>query len=39
MGEHLTEAEAQALARFGVDDGTTRTIREVASMLGVTSRV
>ena len=37
MGEHLTEAEAQALSlRFGVDDGTTRTIREVASMLGVT---
>ena len=37
MGKHLTEAEAQALSlRFGVDDGTTRTIREVASMLGVT---
>ena len=30
MGEHLTEAEAQALSlRFGVDDGTTRTIREL----------
>ena len=33
----MRRPRAQALSlRFGVDDGTTRTIREVASMLGVT---